>query len=354
MRSLLVAGLLVLVGCKKDAPARAVAPLEAVPPSDGVLSLFEPAADRCEWRRLDVASGRSATVASFAGTCVGARVAFSPDGQRAVVWFDPANVQSAGMGGSDVGKPGYPDEPVDDAAKSRLFLVTIASGAVTTLPLPAFEFSELGLDAKGVLALSLETVKDEEVAAGKTMVDGKPFALTPADEGLVALAHASRFEKDAWRRVETKQTTTGWDYGPGVRDLDAWDALGPRSTLLLDTHPDGAADVDEATAKRLASLAPKLGEGSWSSWGTPPARLFGWVVSGEFAHTTGYLVFEGTPPVPAPKVGFTDGDLVAVRRKGSLLLVASGGAGTHPRVYRFGAPTLVWSSDAARGAAFWP
>lgn len=363
MRSCALLVVLLSLGCKKEATAPPVPPaptevkrsaLELVPPADGVLSLFEPAKDGCEWRRVDAASGRSATIASFAGSCVGARVAFSPDAQRALVWFDPRTVQSAGVGGSDVGAAGYPDEVMDEKAKARVFLVVVKTGEVKPVPLPPFEFEELGIDATGVIALSLDTLTDEVVAAGKTLVDGTPFELTPVDEGVPALAHAWRLEGSTWKRVETKQTTTGWDYGPGVHELDVWDALGPRSTQLLDTHPMGHDDPDEATVKKLSALKPKLGEGEWLSWGKAPKRVFGWAISGEFEHTTGHLAFEGPPPVMARGIGFTDGDLVAVRLKGAYLLVAAGWAGTHPRVYLTDSPALVWSSDSARGTTFWP
>jgi hypothetical protein len=239
---------------------------------------------------------------------------------------------------------------------ARLFTVRLPAGVVTPLSLPTFALEELGVDDTGVLALSLDEVKDEEVVAGKTVVDGKEVKLEPVSEGLVALAHAWRPDGAGWKRVETKQTTTGWDYGAGVRLLDAYKAFGPGSAELLDAHAGDAGEADEALQKVLAPFKPKVGadEGTWGVWGTAPARLFAWRFTAEFTYSTGLVVLEGTAPTPAPKVGFTDGELVAIRTRGPFALVSSSHAGAHPRLYDAGKGTLVWSSDTARAVSFWP
>ena len=83
------------------------------------------------------------------------------------------------------------------------------------------------------------------------------------------------------------------------------------------------------------------------------ARLYVWEISGEFAHTTG-LVALGSPPAVLPKLGFNDGDLVAIRTSGPFVLIAGSDVGTHPRLYQLPAGKLVFSSDTARAATFWP
>ena len=212
MRVFFVAVLVVFVSCKKEstpaevapkaspgpvaAPSTAPAterksPLEVVARSDAVLSVFEPVKDTCEWRRVDAATKASTVVATFPGTCLGARVSWSKDGATAALWFDPRLVQTAGMGGSDVGAPGYPDEAADEAAKDRFFVVKVASGVVSDFHKPSADIEELGVNPKGeVLAFSLETLGGASVEAGKTTVDGKDFPLTKVEEGLPALAHA--------------------------------------------------------------------------------------------------------------------------------------------------------------------
>lgn len=348
-----VALMLLCSGCKRDAGVVKSA-IEQVPASDGVVTALEPGKrGECLWRRIDVSSGTSAVVASLPGSCRGGRMAFSTNAGLAVVWFDPRTVQSAGLGGSDIGPPGYADETVDETASARLFLVTLSTGTVKPLPLPKFAIETLGLDAQGrVLALSLDLVNETDVIDGKTLVDGKPIAVDFPAEGLRALAHAWRFEGDGWKRVETAQTTTGWDYGLGVAALDASKTLGPHSTELLDTHaPD--AELDDATTKRLTMVAPK-GDGTWGSWGTAGSRLFAWLVTAELTYSTGFVVLEAAAMRPAPQLGFSAGELAAIRTRGRFGLVSSRQAGTHPRVYDLNQGTLVWSSDSARAVSFWP
>ena len=305
MRASLLAAVVLLASCKKDSPVAAVpsppaapaperkSPLEEIARADGVLSVFEPAKDGCEWRRVDTATKKAVVVASFPGSCRGASVSWSSDGTTAAVWFDPKLVQSSGYGGSDVGAPGHPDETPDPAAKDRLYSVKIATGAVKEFPRPSAEVDELGVTPKGeVLALSLETLGDAAMAAGKTTVDGKDFALKPVEEGLPALAHAWQLSGTSWTRVETAQTTTGWDYGRGVSELEAEATFGPRSVKLLETHPGEAGEVDEATQAKLKAFAPKKGDGSWAALGAAGTRAFTWVITAEFGYTTGLLVFE--------------------------------------------------------------
>lgn len=367
MRALLFGAVVGLVACKKDpapapvaaAPAPAVVPkrsaLEAVPASQSVLSLFEPVKDGCDWKRVDPVAKTSAVVASFPGSCVGARVAWSKDGAKAAVWFDPKLVQTASIGGSEIGAPGYPDEAPDEKAKPRLFSVTPATGQAQALPLPAFALEDFGVGPAGeVLVLSLDEVDDAAVKAGTTTVDGEPFKLEPVEDGLVALAFAWRLERGAWARVETAQTTTGWDYGRGVGQLAVNETLGARSTELLRTLAGALDGPDAATLEKLKGLAPAVGEGDWAVLGPFGERAFVWTVMGEFPHTTGHLVFEAEPASKATGAGFTAGELVAVKREGPFVLLSSGHAGAHPRLYDARTKALLFSSDTARAATFWP
>lgn len=359
MRTLLFLSALSLLSCKKDpappAAAERKSPLVELIKAPGVLSVFEPAKDQCEWRRVDVATKRSVVVANFPGACVGARVSWSPDGLTAAVWFDPKRVQSAGIGGSDIGAPGYPDEAADAAAKGRLFTVQVVTGLVKPLALPAVEIDELGVNAKGdVVVLSLEELSEAAMAAKKITVDEKEFALAPVTEGMPALAHAWRWTGAAWTRFETVQTTTGWDFGLGVRELKAMASFGPRSSDLLETHPGQSSEVEDAMLKQLATFAPKKGDGTWTASGAAGTRAFAYVITAEFGYTTGLIVFEAPALGLAKGIGFSDGELVALRNDGPFLLVSSGSAGTHPRVYDRASGALRYSSDAARAVTFWP
>ena len=81
---------------------------------------------------------------------------------------------------------------------------------------------------------------------------------------------------------------------------------------------------------------------------------FDWVITAEFGYTTGLLVFEAGKLERAANIGFTDGELVSLHSQGPFLLVSSGGAGAHPRLYDTRSKALQFSSDTARAVTFWP
>lgn len=367
MRSLLVVvAIVVLAACKRSAPsaevvdAGAPAPQPAAevpaPTALSTLSLFDSNGDRCEWRQVDPVGGHKVVLASFPGSCVGARVSWSPDASKAVVWFDPKLVQSAGYSSSTSSKPGFPDEVVDEKAAPRAFIVPTRRPQVTPLPLPAFAgltLEELGVDASGaVFALLMQELPEADVQKGKVTSNGETFDLSSVTEGLPVLVHAYRFEDGKWARAETKLSTTGWDYGLGVKELASFGKLGPRSVELSESHAQGDT-ADPADASALMKLIPRASpeDGEWIFVGAGPSRVFVWEISGEFAHTTGLVAFDGKV---LPQLGFTDGDLVSLRSSGAFLLVASSNVGSHPRLYEFPSAKLVFSSDSARGVTFWP
>lgn len=367
MRSVLLASILLTVGgCRKSSPGvAALAPdagapvLEfAAPTAPSTLSLFEPAGEGCEWRQLDPVAGKRVVLARFPGTCVGARLAWTPDGSRALVWFDPQHVQSAGYSSQLSSKPGYADEVADAKASPRAFLVSTRRQQVEPMPFPAvpgLTLQELGLDETGaVLALLEQPVP--EGTKGTFVAAGQTFDLSTLHEGVPVVVHAYRREGADWKRVESKLSTTGWDYGLGVRELEAFRRFGPRSADLAASHAQGDV-AEDAVLPALMTLAPKdagADDGQWIFLGAGGARIYVWEISGEFAHSTG-LIALGTPgPKPLPKLGFTDGDLVAVRTSGAHLLITGSHVGTHPRLYELPAGKLIFSSDSARAATFWP
>ncbi len=357
MRTLCFVVVMVLAGCRKPAPAVLAF---AVPTAPSTLSLLEPVGANCEWRQVEPVKGTTVVLATFPGTCVGARLSFSPDASKAVVWFDPSLVQRGGYSTQVSSKPGFPDEEVDEKALARAFVVSTRKPQVEPVPLPALPgltLQELGVDAKGaVLALLEEPVSDEAVKRGAVTSGAETFSLAEITDGLPVMVHAYRREGAAWKRVETKLSTTGWDYGLGVKALEAHQQLGPRSIDLCASHAQGdAAGGDEAAS--LQQLSPRdagADDGQWIFLGAGGARVFAWEISGEFAHTTGLIASGAPAPKVLPKLGFTDGDLVALRTSGPHLLISASNVGTHPRLYEFPAGTLVFSSDTARAATFWP
>ncbi|MFZ5470026.1 MAG: hypothetical protein ACOZIN_11380 [Myxococcota bacterium] len=347
-------------GCRKEPSEAAsqVAPAFA-PRSDAELSLLEPSGGQCVWKRVGLPSKATTEVARFPGSCVGARVAWSPDLSRAVVWFDPTFRSGTTYHGPDTPGSGHPEDPAVDGPV-RLFQVDLATGKVVVLPEPVVRGSlaDLGFAATGVLAFSTEDLPDAKEGDAFD-VGGETITLPLIADGLPALAHAVRLEGAAWTRVESKVTTTGWDYAAGAAALDSWNQLGPRTEVLSTFHSLGDAVEDEATRALLAPWTPPPSADETDGWAVlrnPLGNLFGWQVSGEFAYTTGLLVFQpqGKPPAPLPNLGFTRGDLLAIELRGPYLLVALTSVGTWPRVYDLREAKLAFASDTARAAVFWP
>jgi len=352
------------------APAGPTAP--STPSTPSTLSLFEPSETHCEWTRVDPVAGLRAVLASLPGSCVGVRASYSPDASRAVVWFDPTHVQSTGYSSQTSSKPGYPEEVVDERAVSRAYLVLTGRTApeLRPLPLPAIAgltLEELGVDDTGaVYALLQQELTEAETKGGTVTSGGESFDLSTISEGLPVLVHAYRREGSEWKRTETKLSTTGWDYAMGVKELETFGKLGPRSVELASALVQGEP-VGAAEAKRLKALLPKgttSEDGEWvrlgaagaegtdgGSGGSGAARVTVWQVTGEFSYATGLVALGGKA---LPKLGFTDGDLVALATSGPYLLVSASNVGTHPRLYALPSGKLVFGSDTARAATFWP
>lgn len=366
MRVLLVAVVVVFAACsKKSNPEVVDAGPPAPPPppaektllnSTSTLSLFEPADGKCVWRQEDPVAKKRVELASFPGTCVGVRVAWSADLTKAVVWFDPQLIQVTGYMSETSTPPKFVDEETDQSAKPRWFFVDVKSGKTEALTPPTMdkhELRDLGLSKAGdVVALYEETLPDD--AKGTIKSGEQSFNLDEITEGLPILAHAYKRDGAKWTRFETKLSTTGWDYAAGVRALDVAGELGPKSDAFLDSHAETDA-VDEPTGKQLKQFAPAKAasedDGEWTALKVGEAQVYVWQVTGEFAHTTGLMA---TKDAKLPNLDFTDGELVAIRSNGPLLLVSRSDVGTHPRLYKFPEGTRVFASDTARGVTFWP
>jgi hypothetical protein len=367
-------------GCKKeqspasaDAPTPAAAPakkdpLAEVPQTDSTLSLLEPQDGKCQWLRADPATQKRATLASFEGDCKGGRIAWSTDQRKALVWFDPQFVQTVGYSSENASPPAYPEEKPTEGATPRLYEVTVASGEVRPLTFPKVEGELKSIAYKGadIVAISLKSLPDQ---TEKTLtVDGQSVTFPPDPEGLPALAYAWRLDKDGqFKRSELKGTTEGSGMAQGVGVLDAASNQGPNSTDMLASHlaKEGPEPTDEQLANLLSRVPADLvqavqaeglpSEASWGHGVTPAGSFFVWQVTGDTAHTTGHIVFQkGEEFELAKDLGFTDGDVVAVNSKGPFVLVSSERVGTHPRLYDLRTHKLVFRSDTARAATFWP
>ena len=377
---LLLATLATLPGCtarlppSASAPAPATAPvrkdpLAEVPKTDATLSFLEPREGKCQWTREDPVAHKRATVASLDGDCKGARLFWSTDLGKVLVWFDPEWVASGAYFAPGVSPRGFPAEEPTLGATSRLYEVTVASGQVRSVPLPPVEGSldSFGYKGSELVALSLQSLTEEQMAQDSVTVDGKVIALDKEVEGAPALAFAHRLGADGkWQRVEVKATGEGSDYAPGTRALEIAASLGPNSDTLLDarmgdegTEPTGEQAQKLRPLRPAPLLQPREDDmdtgGEWSHVVTPGGSFYAWRVSGDFMHTTGHLVLEvGGQLKPVKDLGFTDGDFVAVQAQGPFLLVSADSVGTHPRLYDLRTGARVFHSDTARVATFWP
>ncbi|HEY0096071.1 MAG TPA: hypothetical protein VGB96_17210, partial [Archangium sp.] len=240
----LVAGLL-LAGCKssKDKepapPAQATAtpaapaPKPAAPPAptpapitDATLSFVEDSRDgKCRWEQ-QTPPGEPRTLFTISAQCSGVKLAWSTDGKEGLIHVAAQD---------ENGQPGT-------------WRVDLATGKGTPLPLPTLgTLGALGFDAQGnPLALMedplppTEEIPSKHLKVVKTgegenetkeiLFEGKRYPM--ALDGLAGLAHAFRLEDGAWKRIETKDTSYGWDYAADIRALDAYDAMGPTPEKL--------------------------------------------------------------------------------------------------------------------------
>lgn len=262
-------------------------------------------------------------------------------------------------------------------AGDHLWEVSLPGGKSHPVKLPPLgETVDVGYDPQGRLLAT--TARSEQSArdplkpvmqghAAYFKFQGKTYALEAGFEGQPELEHAFRFEQGGWKLIETKASTTGWDYAQRTQALDAYRQLGPRSGELRDHGPDVETVSDAGLAKRLTALAPRLvsRDGEWGRLKTPGGPLFIWRESGEFIYATNLMAW-GQPPkrvsgldIPNPKDFQFRSDaptlrLVEPTMSGKYLLVADQSLGSHPRVYDTVSKSLVWSSNEATDTCFWP
>ena len=326
-----------------------------VPASDLILSLIEPNAAKCEWKKIDPIANQTKVIAAFDGECRGAVLAFSPDKTRALVWFDPKD--SSASYGEEKATPPFIKEEEDAAnATPRIFEVEISTGKVTTLPLPVRgTVSDVGYNIKNeAFAFSEEEAKATEGENPTIEFEGKKL---PVDglEGMPFLVHAFKLNAGKWEAAETKGSTTGSDYARGLDALDVYKDLPKNTSAILTPHPSGGKSAEGAMLERLKVYAPVLAsrDGEWRQMES--SSVWYWMVNIEFVFATGKIVFDdGSKFIEPQGLSFTDGDIVAPILQGNYLLVAQSSTGRAPRVYDIKNQKLLFSSDTARAAVFWP
>jgi len=288
------------------------------------LSVFEPAGQSCRWLRVDPGSKKTSVLSSFKTECAGASAAWSHDMGKALVWFDPYLVDpSSGARKREAG-PALAEVYLD-GSRSRSFALPAKGQA-----------KDVGYGRAGrPVVLTLDAIPEVTVGVG-TSAQAYAFVLS---------------RKGEWAQVETRSTSIGWEEGQGTAALETSVDLGPRTRLMSTPRPtaDAASFEDD---KRLHAFAPTA-EGTWMRLrGTPIPVYF---VEAEEGGATGRILFEkGGKLFAPPGLGFSAEDRVSLTCRGSSLLVATAVTGSFPRLYNLMTGKLVYSSDTAAGAVFWP
>lgn len=354
--------------------------------TDTTLSTFVGDDLSCQWERIDPLANRTEPIAAMEGSCSGARVAWSPDGTKGIVWLDPLEDGWKGTAATD-----------GDAGRGgdRMWLVTFANGTFTALPRPPVgEVMELAFDHAGnAIAITSEEISDEDASRGFVEIDvpaaGREKLSIPEGEGLPILAHAFRLDAGAggtpvWTATETKASNDGADLSIGVRVLEVWKELGPRTDQILDGQPKSSPIEDKLLAGKLAALtaatdgspapeddgtpeadATADGDGSdgaqdpapageWRQLQTAAGPVYLWEEQAEGLFATGLIAFpDGDKVVRPEKLEMSAADAAAPTSRGTYFLI-TGQDGEDPHLYDLRTRNLVWTDDKATGTVFWP
>lgn len=325
-------------------------PAVAAAPASLALSLFEPTPGGLAWRRHDPLTAKQLpAIATFPGSADHIRVAWSHGRDQALVWFE------------------------HESGPDRLWQVTLPHGAKQPLPAPPVgQWLDVGYAPDGgILALTLQNehtpqpLKPQQDKQGWYFrLEGERYSVPAGQEGIPALAHAFRWERGAWRKVETALTTDGWDYAQRTDALKAASTFGPRTHALLTPHPEGREVPDGPLRRQLFALEQGLDPegGQWLGVGKTSNTVYVWQEQGEFVYATRLIAWmDGRRPVKAPgpawrtkREAHWDIRFAALMPRGRHLLVSDAWSGERPWLYDVATRQVVYRSPTARAAVFWP
>ena len=366
-----LAAALLLAGCKSNkdkepappaqATATPTAPKPAAPPpapapapiGDATLSYLEESRDgKCRWEQQTPPGEPKTLFTLSTGDCSAVKLAWSADGREGLVYVPSQD---------EDGKPG-------------VWRVDLATGKGTPLPLPTLgTLGALGFDAQGnPLALmedplpptedipsqhlKVVTTGEGENATKEILFEGKRYPM--ALDGLPGLAHAFRLEGGAWKRIETKDTSYGWDYAADVRALAAYDTMGPTPEKLEAAAREAFKPVAE-NAPELAQLnaVQQTSEtGAWKQLETVGGPLYAWEsAEGEFATLSMPVRVKGEKGLVAPE-GLDLRDGISVATRGEWVLFRGQGSEDEnvARLWNAKTKKLVTSLLAHKQVTFWP
>jgi hypothetical protein len=365
----LIAGLL-LAGCKSNKDKEPVPPAQAsatpaapapkpaapapaptpAPVSDATLSFLEESRDgKCRWEQ-QTPPGEPRTVFTLSSDCGGVKLAWSPDGKEGLVHVAAQD---------EDGKPGT-------------WRVELATGKATPLPLPTLgTLGGIGFDAQGrPLALMEDPLAEEglpshlkvvktgegEKETKEILFEGKRYPM--ALDGIPGLAHAFRLEGGAWKRIETKDTSYGWDYAADIRALDAYDAMGPTPEKLEAAGREAFKPVAEDAPElaQLNAVQQTSDSGAWKQLETLGGPLYAWEsAEGEFATLSMPVRVKGEKGLLEPE-GVELREAISVSTRGEWVLFRGQGSEDEnvARLWNVKTKKLVTSLLAHKQVTFWP
>lgn len=280
---------------------------------EGALSAFTHQGSRCSWELINPATGSGSSVAAFPFPCDGARVAWSPDRQRAIVSFPHAACLTR--------------EPDADEwyryATAYLAEVDLRKGTIRRLPLPKGETRIAAFDRGG------QIVAIVYVPPPKTP---SPWLANEPTSLVVVL------EGDSWQEKERISTSIPDDrwLSELAPDRSAARLLEMPAVVPIELSIDGEAtgewlELDGVVGTRAAVAREKDGEGA-----------------------AGPLLFLDGTSVMRPERNVPSGAVASVLVRDNWILVAERGRGTRPRLYNALDATTAFASEEHWSTTLWP
>ena len=326
-------------------------------PADGELSVLTPAAaDRCDWRRVDAASGAARAVATLPARCADVfALAWSADGRAAIASADREGADAA-MFRIDVEQGTV--EPLSPPRPGGSYLLAAGAfrrdGTVTAL-------TESPVVQSGVADVLQRLVRGV-FGPPRVSANGAgtaTFSIVRPETMSVWLRHGRR-----WRRVETL------DYGE-ASSLQQWNRLAPRTMEWLQPplEPGATTVTDPALLAKLTVPSLRLDPTGTNptpeadAWMRAPttvgtALVFTRrVLGGRIPHVamaTGWVGRLDGGRVRRLDTSCVGGAVAAVHARGPWLLVETAETGEHAVVFDLRTGTAAWRGDDARVVTFWP
>lgn len=313
--------------------------------SQTALSVFrESAPDRCTWLRVDPVQGRRERIAEFPLACEGLSASWNPDATRAIVEF-----------------PGEWEPGAGRTRHAWLVDVTTRPATLAELPLPqAGMLDVLAFDTAGFpIALYLDFPTDPILRGARSLTfEGVAHEVATWAPGSAALAHAFRFERGTWTRIETVATTSEACGALGVRQLDSSDRLARTSARLLDPtygHEVSRDPIDPALFDALEAFERIDAESTygWARLATDHAIVLAAEGSHEYAYLTTPVLFVDDDGVTELS-GMAENAILAAESRGRYLLLSEAVSGARPLLYDLDGGRLLFSDSGAVAVTFWP